>query len=317
MDRRWAIEIMSGRRRGAVPALLRGAGWVLSKPYAGLLWLRRRLYRLGLLGAYKPAVPVISIGNITTGGTGKTPMVVWVVRWLKSAGLQPAILTRGYKAVDGRADEAEMLWQATGVPVVAEADRVDAARSAVAGGAEVLVLDDGFQHLRLRRDLDIVLIDATNPFGFGHCLPRGLLREPVSALGDADAVDLRRTRIPHPPATVHELTDRTAAEKRAATLAGLGITGVLYNGRHFRLSYPEEWERINAYARLVAEVCHAHGIKVIEHHDFTVFAYDSYPLMLAHLDWLQRDLRTGEIHRWACPHRKADSSIAITSAYFW
>ena len=234
MDRRRAIEIMSGQRRGAAAGLLRGVAWVLSKPYAGLLWLRRGLYRASLLGSYKAQVPVISIGNITTGGTGKTPMVVWVVGWLKAAGFQPAILTRGYKAVDGRADEAEMLWQATGVPVVVEADRVDAARAAVAGGAEVLVLDDGFQHLRLRRDLDIVLIDATNPFGYGHCLPRGLLREPLSALRDADAVVITRAdRVP--AAQVDALADRLA---RLAPRASLHRSGhvptalVVEAGRH-------------------------------------------------------------------------------------
>jgi hypothetical protein len=98
------------------------------------------------------------------------------------------------------------------------------------------------------------------------------------------------------------LTDRRAAENRAKALADLGISGVLYNGRHFRLSYEEEWERINDYAKLVADVCHARGIKVIEHHEATVFAYSSYPLMLKKLDWLQRDVRTGEPHRWACPN---------------
>jgi len=192
MDQRTAIEIMSGRRRGLLPAALRAGAWVASKPYAAAAGLRRRLYRAGLFGAYQAPVPVISVGNLTTGGTGKTPMVIWLVGWLKEAGMTPAILTRGYKAVEGKSDEAEMLWQATGVPVVVDPDRVGAARAAAGSGADVLVLDDGFQHRRLRRDLDIVLIDATCPLGFGHCLPRGLLREPLSALRDADAVVITR-----------------------------------------------------------------------------------------------------------------------------
>jgi tetraacyldisaccharide 4'-kinase len=138
-------------------------------------------------------VPVISVGNITTGGTGKTPMVVWVVEHLCEAGSRPAILTRGYKSQEGVSDEAELLKAQTGVPVIVNSDRVAGAREAIAQGADVLVMDDGFQHRRLRRDLDIVLIDATNPFGYGFCLPRGLLREPLSALRDAHAIVITRS----------------------------------------------------------------------------------------------------------------------------
>jgi tetraacyldisaccharide 4'-kinase len=138
-------------------------------------------------------VPVISVGNITTGGTGKTPMVVWVVERLREAGCRPAILTRGYKSHEGVSDEAELLKAQTGVPVIVNPDRVAGAREAIAQGADVLVMDDGFQHRRLRRDLDIVLIDATNPFGYGFCLPRGLLREPPSALRDAHAIVITRS----------------------------------------------------------------------------------------------------------------------------
>jgi len=137
---------------------------------------------------------VISVGNVTTGGTGKTPMVAWVVARLKERQRDPAILSRGYKAVRGRSDEVELLTNLTGAAVVVEADRVKGAKQAIGQGADVLVLDDGFQHLRLHRDLDIVLLDATNPFGYGHVLPRGLLREPRSALRDADAVVITHCR---------------------------------------------------------------------------------------------------------------------------
>jgi len=98
------------------------------------------------------------------------------------------------------------------------------------------------------------------------------------------------------------LADPEAADARAAQLAEAGVTGVLYNGRHFRLSYPEEYDRIERYGRIVADACHRHGIKVVEHHEFTVFSYASYPSMLEHLDWLQTDVRTGEPWRWACIH---------------
>jgi len=234
MDQRTAIEIMSGRRRGVGPAVLRAAGWVVSKGYGAAAWLRRRLYRAGVFGSHRAPVPVISVGNLTTGGTGKTPMVIWLVGWLKEAGMTPAILTRGYKAVEGKSDEAEMLWQATGAPVVVDPDRVGAARAAADGGADVLVLDDGFQHRRLKRDLDIVLIDATCPLGFGHCLPRGLLREPLSALRDADAVVITRAD----SIGAEELASLSRRLSAAAPDASLHTSGhaptavVIQAGRH-------------------------------------------------------------------------------------
>jgi len=185
---------MSGRCRGPGASCMRAAAWLASKPYALVMRLRRWGYRRGVLGSHKAPVPVISVGNVTTGGTGKTPMVAWAVRLLAEAGRSPAIVTRGYKAVrtqEGaapRSDEAELLSELTGSPVIVEPDRVAGARRAAEQGAGVVVLDDAFQHRRIRRDADIVLIDAAEPFGLGHCLPRGLLREPPAALKDADAV---------------------------------------------------------------------------------------------------------------------------------
>jgi len=168
-------------------------GKVLGAPYAGVMRLRRWAYNRGVLRSASAGVPVISVGNLTMGGTGKTPMVAWVVKQLKDAGRTPAILIRGYKAVAGRSDEAELLQSLTGVEVVVNPDRIAGAATAVANGADVLVMDDGFQHMRLRRDLNIVLIDATNPFGGGSCLPFGRLREGFSALRDADAIVITRS----------------------------------------------------------------------------------------------------------------------------
>ena len=193
MDQQTARDILSGRKRGVGASLLRGALYAASKPYAGAMRLRRWAYGCGLMKSRAAGVPVICVGNITTGGTGKTPMVAWTVARLKDASRTPAVLTRGYKAGGGRCDEAELLERLCGVRVVVNPDRPAGAQQAVAAGADVLVMDDGFQHRRLRRDLDIVLIDATCPFGFGHCLPRGLLREPPSALKSAHAVVITRS----------------------------------------------------------------------------------------------------------------------------
>lgn len=140
-------------------------------------------------------VPVISVGNLTVGGTGKTPFVIELVKRLERMGYSPAVLSRGYKAGIGEPGDEERLIRANCPSVVClcEPDRARAGEIACQTfGADVVVLDDGFQHRRLGRTLDIVLIDATCPFGFGHLLPRGLLREPVRSLRRADVVVLTR-----------------------------------------------------------------------------------------------------------------------------
>ncbi len=139
--------------------------------------------------------PVISVGNITVGGTGKTPFVIDLAKRLGDLGASPAVVARGYGSEAGRPNDEELLIRrrCPDVPYVADPDRVMAARYAIKElGADVIVLDDGFQHRRLGRVLDIVLIDATCPFGYGHLLPRGLLREPVGALQRAQLVVLTR-----------------------------------------------------------------------------------------------------------------------------
>jgi len=217
MDQQHIREILTGRRRGAAAGSLRAAAWVASKPYAVAMRVRRWAYETHLLPRRSVAVPVICVGNITTGGTGKTPMVAWVVRRLQEANLRPAVISRGYKARDAHSDEAELLKQLCAVQVFIDPDRYAAARRAVADGADVLVMDDGFQHLRLRRDLDIVLIDATNPFGFGYCLPRGLLREPLSALSRAGTIVVTRSDCVS-PVRLGQLRDRLAELAPRASL---------------------------------------------------------------------------------------------------
>ena len=183
---------MTGRG-GRKGAWLRPWLWMAGRTYGDMMAWRRWNYRKGLAKSRRADAPVICVGNITTGGTGKTPMVAWVVEQLAAVGATPAIVTRGYKAREGKSDEAEMLRRQCDCNVVVNADRVAGAKTAVVAGANVVVLDDGYQHRRLKRDLDIVLIDATNPFGYGYVLPRGLLRERPAALKDAHAVVITRS----------------------------------------------------------------------------------------------------------------------------
>jgi tetraacyldisaccharide 4'-kinase len=154
------------------------------------------IYDRGIRKVHRLDRPVVSVGNITTGGTGKTPAVQWIARRLLAAGQRPASLLRGYTVGNAtKSDEATLLEQSLRIPVRANPDRVSAGRELIAQHPEVdvILLDDGFQHRRVHRDLDLVLIDATSPFGYGHVLPRGMLREPLSGLRRAHVLILTRS----------------------------------------------------------------------------------------------------------------------------
>jgi tetraacyldisaccharide 4'-kinase len=176
----------------------------LSGLYAGAVYARNFYYDHVPTAVRRAAVPVISVGNLTVGGTGKTPFVIEVVRRLRALGQRPAILTRGYHAAPGEsADEVREFQEAAPeVPVVVNPDRVAGAARAVAEhAADCVVLDDGFQHRRLGRDLDIVLIDALAPWGNGALLPAGRLREPRKSLRRADVFVITRANQVEPAAT--------------------------------------------------------------------------------------------------------------------
>jgi tetraacyldisaccharide 4'-kinase len=180
----WFSRVISGEKKSVPARLARVFLSCLSSLYGIALKIRRAAYALRIRSRYRPTIPVISVGNLTAGGTGKTPLVALVVNTLRRAGHRPVILSRGYKASGPKNDEASVLERlAPGVPNLLGKNRVKNARKAVMElGATALVLDDGFQHWRIARDLDIVAVDALNPFGFGRLLPRGLLREPTRAL---------------------------------------------------------------------------------------------------------------------------------------
>lgn len=190
-------KVIDRDRGGVGLSCLRGALRAASGVYGLGVRARNALYRRGWLRAHRAEVPVISVGNITAGGTGKTPLVAHLARFLLIHNRRPVILSRGYGKHGDVDDENAMLGRlAEGIPVVVNPDRVEGAETAVGElDADVLILDDGFQHRRIHRDLDIVVIDATRPFGAGHLLPRGLLREPLKELDRADILLLNRSAL--------------------------------------------------------------------------------------------------------------------------
>jgi tetraacyldisaccharide 4'-kinase len=187
------MSVVTGRRRGAGAALVRAALWLCSLVYAFLHGLRRLMYAVGVFRRVKLPVPVVSVGNLTAGGTGKTPFVEHLARWFTRRNLRVAIVARGYGRMAGGRDDEELPVELDNVARFTGADRVAAARRAIAEfRPDVIVLDDGFQHYRIERDLDILLIDATNPFAGGRRLPAGLLRESPSAARRAGLIVVTR-----------------------------------------------------------------------------------------------------------------------------
>lgn len=221
-------------RRGLLAWLL----WPLSVVFLAGVLLRRMLYALRLLRSAHPGIPVIVVGNLTVGGTGKTPLVLWIAEFLKSKGWSPAIISRGYGARVGEpraatiasaasevGDEPIVLARRSGCPVWVGPDRVQVAAALRAQHPEVdvLVLDDGLQHYGIRRDLEIAVLDARG-FGNGFLLPAGPLREPQRRLRSVDAV-VSRLRLEGD--TAHRMTDAReraplASFKRVHAAAGIG-----------------------------------------------------------------------------------------------
>lgn len=235
------LQDIQGGRRGVGASLARAGLEVLSWGWAAGLGLGAAARRLGLARPRALPVPVVSVGNLAVGGTGKTPFVAWLAGRLGAAGHHPGILARGYgpraPGALGLDDEGAVLRHVLGpnVPQVQDPDRLRAGRVLLDAHPEVdvLLLDDGFQHRHLKRDLDVVLLDATRPFGYGHLLPRGLLRERPAALRRAGAVVLARSerldaeRLETLRGRVHDLTPAPVAVARTEVVGpAAGLDGV-------------------------------------------------------------------------------------------
>ena len=289
-------------------------------PLAGLFWLgvtlRRLAFDRGWLASERLPVPVIVVGNLSVGGTGKTPLVLWLVDWLRSLGWRPGVILRGYggqardwpQAVlatsDPRqvGDEAVLLARKTGGPVVAGPDRVAAGRLLLASPpcdtpCDVLISDDGLQHYRLQRDLEILVIDASRGFGNGFCLPAGPLREPRAR---AREIPLRvSTGGPWPGAeslalrTGDLVSLRDPQRTRAlASLKGQRVTAVAGIGN------PERFFNLLRQAGL-----HVDERPYLDHHAFTAVeaaAWPPGPLIMTEKDAVKCLTFAGDNH-WYLP----------------
>ena len=192
----WVEKIWYGK--SPLYLLLLPLSWI----YAFVIMLRRYLYSIRILKIRVMSVPVIIVGNITVGGTGKTPMTIWLAQQLQEEGYAPGIITRGYRGNVGSSpvvatrdsdvaivgDEAVVLARRCTCPVLVHPDRVAAATKAVELGVNIVISDDGLQHYRLGRDFEIAVIDGARGFGNGHLLPAGPLREPETRLASVEEI---------------------------------------------------------------------------------------------------------------------------------
>ena len=195
--RQFYLSVISGQKRGPLASSLRGVLWLGTFVYAALHGSRSLFYRMGLFRSVRFPCPVVSVGNITAGGTGKTPFVEFLAKWFARKNYRTAILARGYgKSRGSETDDEDLIsgMELENVVRLAGPNRVPLGRKALDEyRADLLILDDGFQHFRIQRTLDLVTIDATNPFAGGKLLPSGLLRERTSALKRAGLIVLTRT----------------------------------------------------------------------------------------------------------------------------
>lgn len=270
----------------------------LSGLYGAVVRWRRAAYQRGWLRTQRVDAPVVVVGNLVAGGSGKTPLVIALVEHLLDAGWRPGVVSRGYgrrsrgwvevdantSAAQG-GDEPVLIARRTGVPVVVDTDRIAAARRVIALGADIVVADDGLQHLRLHRDIEIEVLDAQRRYGNGRLLPAGPLRE----LG-RPSIDL----------TVFQRADPAACD--AAVAPGFALVGGMLHAADGRAEALAAWRgrRVHAVAGIghparFFQSLRAVGIEVVEHafadhHPFVaedLLFSEHLPMLMTEKDWMK------------------------------
>jgi len=189
-------DLVSGRDTSMTAAVLRTGLRILEVPYCSVVYVRNILYDKRILSSHRFSVPIISVGNLTLGGTGKTPMVAWLCRYFLERQRRPGLVSRGYgKLPNENNDEfMEMFRRFPNVPHLQDKNRAERIQKLLqTEQVDLIILDDAFQHRRVERNIDLVLLDAMAPFGFGHVFPRGTLRESLGGLRRAHIVLLTRS----------------------------------------------------------------------------------------------------------------------------
>lgn len=256
-----------------------GSGYLLLLPFSGIYWLliglRRLLYFCGLLKARSVGAPVIVVGNITAGGTGKTPVSIWLATSLRERGFRPGIVSRGYGGsksaspmrVDPASDPATvgdepvLLAKRSGCPVAVDSDRVRAAEMLIDDGVDLIIADDGLQHARLARSYEICVIDGTRWLGNRYVLPAGPLRETSSRLSSVDQI-LVNGKLREQPTTT---TEQNAIEFGLAATEVCRLNGSLVRPiERFANTTVHAVAAIGNPTRFF-EMLRGHGLQVIEH----------------------------------------------------
>ncbi len=274
-------------------------GWILralSAFYGAVVRLRRAAYSRGWLRVHRVGVPVVVVSNITVGGSGKTPLVIALVEHLRAQGWKPGVVSRGYgrssrgqRVVDANTtageggDEPVLIARRCGVPVVVDADRVAAARRVVEHGSDIVIADDGLQHYRLHRDVEVEVIDGALRYGNAHMLPAGPLREPVERAA----------------ACALHVVNGGDAHAGEWPVRLLGDTLVGSDGRSQSLDACKG-RRVHAVAGIgnpqrFFDSLHAHGLETVQHAFADHHAYspedlsfeEALPIVMTEKDWVK------------------------------
>ena len=300
--------VKSWYERNALSVLLRPLSWV----YCALVFARRTAYRIGIFRSIKLPVPVIVVGNITVGGTGKTPLVIALAELLKKTGYRPGIISRGYR---GKArswpqqvrpdsdpvivgDEPVLITRRTQCPMAVGPDRVAAAQALIQyHDCDIILSDDGLQHYRLQRNVEIAVIDGQRRFGNGFCLPAGPLRETTKRLQQVDFKFTSGTAAEDEMATKYELMDLVSIDNQDKTCELSDLKG----------------KQVHAIAGIgnpqrFYDLLRANGLGVIEHtfpdhHDYIrkdISFNDNLPVIMTEKDAV-KCFRYAEENTWYLP----------------